>query len=97
MTGMDKYAVILLHYSNVDKPSIEYAEVIMCPFQTPEEAVFIGSFTACQKWANKYNQTDSTYLPKFLSLFLLNVVVIGKNSQYSKRSRLNRYIIKFCN
>lgn len=55
---MNKYAVILLHYSNGDKSSIEFAEVISCPFQIPEEAVFSGSFTACQKWANGFNQTD---------------------------------------
>ena len=50
---MKKYCVIMLHYNGV-----EYAEVIHCPFQIPDEAVYSGSFKECEKWANGFNDTE---------------------------------------
>lgn len=50
---MKKYCVIMLHYNGV-----EYAEVIHCPFQVPDEAVYSGSFKECEKWANRFNDTE---------------------------------------
>ena len=40
---MKKYCVIMLHYNGA-----EYAEVIHCPFQIPDEAVYSGSFKECE-------------------------------------------------
>ena len=50
---MKKYCVIILHYDGA-----EYAEVIHCPFQVPDEAVYSGSFKECRKWANGFNDTE---------------------------------------
>jgi hypothetical protein len=48
-----KYCVIMLHYNGA-----EYAEVIHCPFQVPDEAVYSGSFEECKKWADGFNDTE---------------------------------------
>lgn len=49
----NKYCVIMLHYDKAD-----YAEVIYCPFQVPDEAVYSGSFEKCKKWADGFNDTE---------------------------------------
>jgi hypothetical protein len=53
-TGKDlTYCVIMLHYDKVD-----YAEVIYCPNQVPDESVYSGSLEECRKWADGFNDTE---------------------------------------
>ena len=47
------YCVIMLHYDKVD-----YAEVIYCPNQVPDESVYSGSLEECRKWADGFNDTE---------------------------------------
>lgn len=47
------YCVIMLHYDKVD-----YAEVIYCSNQVPDESVYSGSLEECRKWANGFNDTE---------------------------------------
>lgn len=47
------YCVIMLHYNKVD-----YAEVIYCPNQVPDESVYSGSLEECRKWADGFNDTE---------------------------------------
>ena len=47
------YCVLILHCGG-----LEYAEVLFCQTQIPDEAAYQGSFKDCEKWATGFYDCD---------------------------------------